>query len=148
MKKSIITFALLFFTSTSGYAVYHEWDNPFWLTTSSSLNATYAPTYLIEGTTKGTESTTYKIKRIGKDNDINHKVYKKFISDNYDNLAIDIAKGSGEYLEALAEIVKISHYNRKTMFSELKRNYHNIYISPDKDPKYVTKRISHYILKE
>lgn len=50
-----------------------------------------------------------------------------FVADNMDNLAIDIASGQGESLDALAEIAMISGDNKEVFFSALQNNFDQIY---------------------
>jgi hypothetical protein len=50
-----------------------------------------------------------------------------FVADNMDNLAIDIASGEGESLDALAEIAMIEKDGKDVFFSKLQDNFDEIY---------------------
>ena len=50
-----------------------------------------------------------------------------FVADNMDNLAIDIAQGQGESLDALAEIANIPAQKRPAFFAALQNNFDTIY---------------------
>jgi hypothetical protein len=52
-----------------------------------------------------------------------------FVADNMDNLARDIAKGKGEYLNTLAVLMEIPHAERADLYAKLKNNFSNIYTS-------------------
>ncbi|MCP3922978.1 MAG: DUF3015 domain-containing protein [Desulfobacterales bacterium] len=66
----------------------------------------------------------------------------RFVADNLNNLAIDIAKGSGEYIEALAEIKQITKDDKEIFFANLKSNFDNIFPSSEVDHKYVVDKIN------
>ena len=57
-------------------------------------------------------------------NDVN-----KFVAENMDNLAIDISKGNGETLNALADLLKIPANKREAFYKKLKENFSKIYAS-------------------
>jgi len=50
-----------------------------------------------------------------------------FVADNMDALAVDIAQGNGESLDALAEIARVSETNRPVLYSALQNNFSRIY---------------------
>jgi hypothetical protein len=50
-----------------------------------------------------------------------------FVADNMDVLAIDIAQGQGESLDALAEIAEVSASDRPALFAALQNNFDSIY---------------------
>lgn len=54
-----------------------------------------------------------------------------FVADNMDNLAKDIAKGDGEYLDTLANLMGTSQAERQDLFKELRRNFAVIYSSDE-----------------
>ena len=58
----------------------------------------------------------------------NEKV-EKFVADNMDNLATDIASGSGETLDTLASLLNIS--DKASFETKLKANFDKIYSSED-----------------
>lgn len=53
----------------------------------------------------------------------------KFVSDNMDNLAMDIAKGSGEYLTTLAVLMDTPVEGRSDLYHQLQANFSAIYTS-------------------
>jgi hypothetical protein len=50
-----------------------------------------------------------------------------FVSMNLDELAGDIAKGEGNYLETLADLLEIPASQRESFFAELNRNFDEIF---------------------
>ncbi|MEM4713890.1 MAG: DUF3015 family protein, partial [Candidatus Bathyarchaeia archaeon] len=52
----------------------------------------------------------------------------QFVAENLDNLAIDIARGSGEYLNTLAVLMDIRETDRPAFYSTLQRNFSRIEI--------------------
>jgi hypothetical protein len=54
-----------------------------------------------------------------------------FVGDNMDNLAMDISKGSGEYLTTLAVLLDIPIEERADLYNLLQANFSNIYTSRD-----------------
>lgn len=50
-----------------------------------------------------------------------------FVADNMDVLAIDIAQGRGESLDALAEIAQVPASERPSLFAALQSNFDSIY---------------------
>lgn len=52
-----------------------------------------------------------------------------FVADNMDNLAKDIAKGNGEYLNTLAVLMEIPQVERTSFYSMLQTNFSHIYTS-------------------
>jgi len=59
------------------------------------------------------------------------KKINTFVADNMDNLASDIAKGQGEYLETLVSLMQVPCENKQELYSKLQDNFLNIY--PTKD---------------
>lgn len=56
----------------------------------------------------------------------NEKV-KVFVADNMDNLATDIAKGQGQYVETLAVLLEVPQNQRPAFLVKLKDNFSAIY---------------------
>ncbi len=56
----------------------------------------------------------------------NEKV-NTFVADNMDNLATDIAKGQGEYLDTLATLMEVPSDQRPVLYSKLQNNFSAIY---------------------
>lgn len=53
----------------------------------------------------------------------------KFVADNMDNLAIDMAKGKGEYLDTLVILMDIPEVEREGFSKKLQGNFSKIYTS-------------------
>lgn len=53
----------------------------------------------------------------------------KFASDNMDNLAMDIARGQGEYLNTLAVLLEIPEIERASFYTKLQTHFSDIYTS-------------------
>jgi len=54
-----------------------------------------------------------------------------FIADNMDNIAKDIAKGNGEYLNTLAVLMEVPENTRSEFYSKLQSNFSHIYTSDE-----------------
>ncbi len=65
-----------------------------------------------------------------------------FVADNMDNLAVDMAVGEGEALDALAEIVQMPEAKRTTFFATLQANFDTIYSSDQVKHQDVVNQIS------
>ncbi|MGQ9843272.1 MAG: DUF3015 domain-containing protein [Spirochaetota bacterium] len=64
-----------------------------------------------------------------------------YVADNMDNLAKDIAKGNGEYLETLALLMNVPDSEKQQFFSKLQANFNKIYTSSDVTSTDVVKNI-------
>jgi hypothetical protein len=53
----------------------------------------------------------------------------KFVSDNMDNLAMDIARGHGEYLNTLAVLLEVPETERASFYTQLQTHFSDIYTS-------------------
>jgi hypothetical protein len=51
----------------------------------------------------------------------------KFVSDNMDNLAMDIARGQGEYLNTLAVLLEVPEGERASFYTKLQTHFSDIY---------------------
>lgn len=60
-----------------------------------------------------------------------NELVDKFVARNMDNLAIDIAKGQGETLDALAELMEMPKENRQVFFGKLQNDFGSIYANAD-----------------
>ncbi len=69
------------------------------------------------------------------------KRVEKYVAHNMDNLANDIAKGEGEYLTTLADIMEVEVKDRGVLFSLLQNNFDKIYTSDDIEADAVVKNI-------
>jgi hypothetical protein len=52
-----------------------------------------------------------------------------YVAENMDNLANDIAKGQGEYLNTLAVLMEVPETNRSVFYTKLQNNFGAIYTS-------------------
>jgi len=68
-----------------------------------------------------------------------------FVADNMDSLAIDIAQGQGESLDALAEIAEIPDQKRPLFYSALQDNFDQIYMDAEVTHTTVVDQISKII---
>jgi hypothetical protein len=64
-----------------------------------------------------------------------------YVADNMDNLANDIAKGNGEYLNTLAVLMDVPENSRAGFYSKLQNNFSRIYPSTDISSTDVVKNI-------
>jgi hypothetical protein len=60
---------------------------------------------------------------------ISYERLNKFVGDNMDNLAMDMSKGSGEYLTTLAVLLDVPVAERPAFYGKLQANFSNIYTS-------------------
>jgi len=58
-----------------------------------------------------------------------HERLNTYVADNMDNLANDIAKGQGEYLNTLAVLMEVPEGVRSDFYSKLQNNFSRIYTS-------------------
>ncbi|OPL17044.1 MAG: hypothetical protein AVO38_06400 [delta proteobacterium ML8_D] len=68
-----------------------------------------------------------------------------FVADNMDILAIDIAQGQGESLDALAEIAEIPIGERPSLYAALQSNFDSIYPTAQVSHTDVVKEIAKII---
>lgn len=54
---------------------------------------------------------------------------REFIQDNMDHVAMDIAVGQGETLEALADLMEVSTDDRPALYTKLQSNFDSIFTS-------------------
>lgn len=54
-----------------------------------------------------------------------------YVADNMDNLANDIARGQGEYLNTLAVLMDVPEGSRVEFYTRLQQNFSSIYTSPE-----------------
>ncbi len=74
-----------------------------------------------------------------------NKLYREFIHDNMDKLARDISTGSGETIDALAEIAAIPQDQRTTFARTLQSNYGKIYTSAKVTDKEVAVNLAKFV---
>jgi hypothetical protein len=51
----------------------------------------------------------------------------RFVADNMDNLAVDIARGQGEYLNTLAVLLEVPEGERALFYTKLQTHFSDIY---------------------
>lgn len=56
---------------------------------------------------------------------------EKFVSSNMDHLAMDMAQGRGDTLDALADLMQIEGNDRLNLFAELQINFESIFPAHD-----------------
>ncbi len=54
-----------------------------------------------------------------------------FVADNMDSVAVDIASGQGETLEAIADLAEVSTESREALYTILQDNFNSIYPNAD-----------------
>ncbi len=64
-----------------------------------------------------------------------------YVADNMDNLASDIAKGRGEYLNTLAVLMEVPECSRADFYTKLQTNFAQIYPSTEVSSVEVVKNI-------
>ena len=60
---------------------------------------------------------------------VSNEQINRFVADNMDSLAKDIAKGNGEYLNTLAVLMEVKESDRAGVYSKLQSNFSKIYSS-------------------
>ena len=68
-----------------------------------------------------------------------------FVAENMDNLAIDIASGQGETLDALADIAEVSSEKRAELYASLQNNFDDIYFSANVTNEDVSSKVINII---
>lgn len=67
---------------------------------------------------------------------------RQFVADNMDQLAIDMAMGKGQSLEALADLMSVSKDERAALFGSLQQNFDHIFTSENVTPAQVVAGIA------
>ncbi len=73
---------------------------------------------------------------------VENEKLNQFVSENMDNLAVDIASGKGESLDTLAEIIQVPADRREKLYSALQNNFDEIYPSAKVTHEQVIKKIA------
>lgn len=68
-----------------------------------------------------------------------------FVADNMDNVAVDIAAGQGETLEAIADLAKVCVEKREKLYATLQNNFNSIYPNSDVTHVEVVEKIHSFI---
>jgi hypothetical protein len=66
----------------------------------------------------------------------------RFVSENMDNLAVDIATGQGESLDALSEMIRVPSEKRADFNAALQANFETIYPTPQVTHDHVVEQIA------
>lgn len=137
MKKIIIAMLITMFFCTTAYA-----KRGITVTSKSGrvkrvTRGNFISTTTQVSTTGLTNTTSGKSKKVKK-----KALLNRFVADNFNNISIDIAKGSGEYVEAIAEIIEVSGEKKVKFFQNLKTNFEIIFPSLETDHEYVVTEIS------
>ncbi|MFO7840104.1 MAG: DUF3015 family protein [Desulfosalsimonadaceae bacterium] len=69
----------------------------------------------------------------------------RYVADNMDSLAVDIAQGDGESLDAVAEIANVPEKKRPDLNTKLQQNFEKIYSSSGVTYKNVVIEISRIV---
>jgi len=134
MKKLIVALAVFFLMTGAVYAgvkdncgcgigsqVFYDKDSLLFQVLAATTNGICGnQTFGISSGTLGCD----KPKNLVKTEELN-----KFVAENMDNLAIDIASGEGESLNSVAEIIEVPADRRPEFFSALQNNFGKIYSS-------------------
>jgi hypothetical protein len=67
---------------------------------------------------------------------------RQFVTDNMDQLAIDMAMGQGQSLEALADLMNVKKDDRATLYGSLQQNFDRIFTSENVTPAQVVAGIA------
>ncbi len=82
-----------------------------------------------------------------KPNDLwSSKKLNNYVAENMDNLATDIAKGEGEYLNTLAVLMEVPENQRTGFYANLQSNFSRIYTSKDVTHEDIIKNIKTVVL--
>lgn len=104
-----------------GYIVFKGKDGLLSQTCAATTNGTFGnQTFgITSGTSECEQYSTFTA---------NEKL-NKFVSDNMDNLAMDIARGHGEYLNTLAVLLEVPETERASFYTQLQTHFSDIYTS-------------------
>jgi len=104
-----------------GYIVFKGKDGLLSQTCAATTNGTFGnQTFgITSGTSECEQYSTFTA----------NEELNKFVSDNMDNLAMDIARGHGEYLNTLAVLLEVPEIERASFYSQLQTHFSDIYTS-------------------
>lgn len=102
-----------------GYLAFKDQDGLMSQTAAATTNGTFGNQTF--GITSGT-SECDKFKTFASNEKVN-----QFVAQNMDNLAKDIAKGNGEYLNTLAVLLEVPEPQRVEFYSKLQTHFTEIY---------------------
>lgn len=78
---------------------------------------------------------------------VKNEVIDRFVAENMDNLAVEIAAGQGESLDTLVELINLPNEKRSGFYTALQSNFGTIYPSTEVTHRHVIEKIAH-IVKE
>lgn len=73
---------------------------------------------------------------------VRNEAVERFVRENMDNLAVDIATGQGESLDALSEMIRVPTGKRDDFHAALQAHFETIYPTPQVTHDHVLDRIS------
>ncbi len=73
---------------------------------------------------------------------VKNEEVNKFVAENMDNLAVDIATGHGESLDTLAEMINMPAEKRPAFFTALQNNFDTIYPTAGVNQTHVVEQIA------
>ncbi|MFP4030555.1 MAG: DUF3015 family protein [Desulfococcaceae bacterium] len=73
---------------------------------------------------------------------VQNEEVNRFVSENMDNLAVDIATGQGESLDALSEMIRVPSEKRTNFNAALQANFETIYPTPQVTHDHVVEQIA------
>ncbi|MFW5860878.1 MAG: DUF3015 family protein [Spirochaetota bacterium] len=73
---------------------------------------------------------------------VSNEKINNYVADNMDNLATDIAKGQGEYLNTLAVLMDVPENDRTQLYTKLQSNFSKIYTSENVTSEEIVQNIS------
>lgn len=102
-----------------GYIVFKGKDGLLSQTCAATTNGTFGnQTFgITSGTSECEQYSTFT----------SNEKLNRFVSDNMDNLALDIARGHGEYLNTLAVLLEVPEIERASFYSLLQTHFSDIY---------------------
>lgn len=73
---------------------------------------------------------------------VQNEEVNRFVSENMDNLAVDIATGQGESLDALSEMIQVPSEKRADFNAALQAHFETIYPTPQVTHAHVVEQIA------
>jgi hypothetical protein len=70
----------------------------------------------------------------------------QFVRENYVHVKSDMARGGGEYLEALAELLAVAPDRREDFYRMTREQYISLYPSPDTSAREMLTRLNNWVL--
>lgn len=109
----------------------------------------------VRATTNGILAPTVTLgMTFGTSNCARHSIVKnevedlKFATENYFELAVDMSKGNGRFLNAYTELMGCSGESSNILKNKLQQNFSNVYLSNEINPENVVKNTYMIILQD